>query len=143
MRISDCSSDVCSSDLPRRHDIVGTGVAGRFVKGDGVDPDQLMDMAAEMDPKPVPVARIGDGPAPAADVEPVRPQPDETAIRKPRPLRQRKRGDHVAAAQIYLHQFRHPPFAAYIPRTAPDRKSVVQGKSVAVCVDLGGRRYLK
>src|SRR3546814_2246351 len=44
----------------RRHDIVGTGVAGRFVKGDGVDPDQLMDMAAEMDPKPVPVARIGD-----------------------------------------------------------------------------------
>src|SRR3546814_3880113 len=75
-------------------------------------------MAAEMDPKPVPGARIGDGPAPAADVEPVRPQPDETAIRKPRPLRQRKRGDHVADAQISLHQFRHPPIAACISRTA-------------------------
>src|SRR3546814_19417737 len=43
------------------------------------------------------------------------------------------------------HQSRGRPFAAvgYWPKKSVDRKSVVEGKSVSVRVDLGGRRYIK
>src|SRR3546814_15882446 len=37
----------------------------------------------------------------------------------------------------------HPPPACPCPRHGQDRKSVVEGKSVSVRVDLGGRRIIK
>src|SRR3546814_14367385 len=87
MRISDWSSDVCSSDLAR-----GVAVAGCRLAGGADRPPGHRDH------------RIGGE------------DHDE--------------GDHR----------RHP--RSRVPRPG-DRKSVVEGKSVSVRVDLGGRRIIK
>src|SRR3546814_16114345 len=84
MRISDWSSDVCSSDLDRLDDARGFMAGDR---GEGV--------------------RIG--------------AVDEMQIRMAKPARD--------GADTHLVRV--------------DRKSVVQGKSVSVRVDLGGRRIIK
>src|SRR3546814_20351078 len=87
MRISDWSSDVCSSDLGPRPGARGGGHC--------------------------------------------RARRLERAGRRPRYRRHR----HPQRFRDRLRQFRR--------RGEPDRKSVVEGKSVSVSVELGGRRILK
>src|SRR3546814_15043543 len=89
MRISDWSSDVCSSDL---HAPVGAASAA---------PTGIASATADARHRWI------------------------TAWRAPRPLR-RSSAPRPAVAQ-----------------REPDRKSVVEGKSVSVRVDLGGRRIIK
>src|SRR3546814_15445585 len=93
MRISDWSSDVCSSDLPE--DI------GQFVDPAG--------------PRPRPVGL---------------------------PTANRGNANRHQVRQFALrHRLREAK--SHHPRTEADRKSVVEGKSVEVRVDLGGRRIIK
>src|SRR3546814_11412196 len=103
MRISDWSSDVCSSDLAAelRHAEIGTLA------------DHLRAQPLRVDAQRV----VG----PVADVE--------MAFR---------RGLHVGAyaAEPQQLDFR-------LQQALEDRKSVVEGKSVSVRVDLGGRRIIK
>src|SRR3546814_18576921 len=94
MRISDWSSDVCSSDLAVRPDL------------------RLRDTRVEE----TPVAHRPDGIAFSRLVRLV--QQGGQAV-------DRRRGGQI------------------LGRVGLDRKSVVQGKSVSVRVDLGGRRILK
>src|SRR3546814_16121186 len=104
MRISDWSSDVCSSDLAR----------------EGVEPARQRQREHRRDADPrIGVARVGIG------------------------LHQRRRGGHP-----YLGL----PALRDIARIGPDRpaleaeldrKSVVEGKSVSVRVDLGGSRIIQ
>src|SRR3546814_5253331 len=102
MRISDWSSDVCSSDLfgaevaDQALDRPGGRVAQR---ADRVALDLLGDLEQRID-----LARLG-----------------------------------VAGTQ----PFHHAPHPAGAFATRGDRKSVVQGKSVSVRVDLGGSRFIK
>src|SRR3546814_13536037 len=94
MRISDWSSDVCSSDLAR------ADAARRTTDVPGPPP-----VAGVEGPLPHRLLRLG---------------------RQPPPVPRRRRRDP--------------------PRRRPareERKSVVAGKSVAVRVDLGGRRFIK
>src|SRR3546814_15750543 len=71
-----------------------------------------------------------------------------------RPRRRQSRGDHHRARQSGLLRVAADRSAAAAQRLGqepqegaqdhrPDRKSVVEGKSVSVRVGLGGRRYLK
>src|SRR3546814_20023469 len=100
MRISDWSSDVCSSDLLHRPHY-------------GVDPDQGIQGADPLRR----VQRIRDR---------ARPRPATARVRR------------RAAAQL------HQPVEAHDRRPRPaDRKSVVEGQSVSVSVELGGGRILK
>src|SRR3546814_15953163 len=102
MRISDWSSDVCSSDLPS----IGHDFAGHDADSAGAS------------------HQSGRG-----------------------------SGDHGRARLRLLQHLRPSASARPMSNTAvlenallplsPDRKSVVQGKSVSVRVDLGGRRIIK
>src|SRR3546814_11138785 len=107
MRISDWSSDVCSSDLladDREHECGVERVAARHVEH-------------------------GEQPLGQDDV--ARPQPPRCPERQVRILLlDRQIRDELAAARR-------------IGVGREDRKSVVEGKSVAVRVYLGGRRTLK
>src|SRR3546814_16586238 len=95
MRISDWSSDVCSSDLGTPPPRVRCGSAGRGCRRRPSGLSHADRLSRE--------------------------------YRWPRP-------DLPA---------RRPYGAAGAPSGRPDRKSVGEGKSVSVRVDLGGRRYLK
>src|SRR3546814_7949139 len=102
MRISDWSSDVCSSDL--RFEVaqifVSAPILGEFDRG----AHQMALMAFELGLQPFEKREgVGGGAG------------------EPR--------DHLAVAEL--------------ADLAGDRKSVVAGKSVAVRVDLGGRRIIK
>src|SRR3546814_14489850 len=96
MRISDWSSDVCSSDL----------VVRRPAKRD-------------------------------RQAEP--PQAGQQQVEPEQVFQRRLRGQPVFP-RIVIAQ---PRLRAAERRAAPDRKSVVSGKSVSVRVDLGGRRIIK
>src|SRR3546814_20717201 len=97
MRISDWSSDVCSSDLGESG--VPRSAEGRFQADDR---SQLHAEGSGID------------------------RPDHLLLA----------GQCVAAQGLgEMVRFHH--------RLRPDRKSVVQGKSVSVRVDLGGRRIIK
>src|SRR3546814_17730240 len=107
MRISDWSSDVCSSDL----------AAGRYRRAGAHFRALRRDTGRQLCPRrprrtgPDPIAAAGTG---------RRARPAATAAEP---------GREVAARRGQL--------------SALDRKSVVQGKSVSVRVDLGGRRIIK
>src|SRR3546814_12736283 len=102
MRISDCSSDVCSSDLSCR------------------EHDQAHSRLGRTTDLSLPAIHLAGAAA-----------------------------DHGAprlagrAAQAGCRLAEDGAEAAYVHADLPDRKSVVQGKSVSVSVDLGGRRYPK
>src|SRR3546814_11711338 len=98
MRISDWSSDVCSSDLVRRP-------AG------GRSSPVLRRSSSRLRPPSRPAVRYGCRSA---------------RSRRERPAASRRRNLRSAFLQLPL-----------------DRKSVVEGKGVAVRVDLGGRRIIK
>src|SRR3546814_12928675 len=109
MRISDWSSDVCSSDLISR-----------------------MDRARDMPHVPVSIAGASEGnPYPADDI-PSRPDPFKIGLSYAAPrafdMAGVKRGD-IDFLKIY--------------DCFTDRQSVVEGKSVAVPVDLGVRDNIK
>src|SRR3546814_16444456 len=119
MRISDWSSDVCSSDLGGLVALSGTlAPKGAILKRAAATPGlferegravvftSLEDLSRRIDD-------------PDLDVTP----DDFLVLQNAGPL----------AAGM--------PEAGYLP--IPDRKSVVEGKSVSVSVDLGGRRYIK
>src|SRR3546814_11542198 len=93
MRISDWSSDVCSSDLmpPMDYRIADSGMWAQH-----------------------------DGPSPAENMM------DEAAFVLRKSQKDRERN-----------------YSEFLARLAGDRKSVVEGKSVSVRVDLGGRRIIK
>src|SRR3546814_16866541 len=99
MRISDWSSDVCSSDL------------GLVLRGPG-----------------------------AAGADRARAGPDRRAAVAQDPGRPRR--GRVPAADLH-EAARRPPDGVLRTDRAADRKSVVQGKSESVRVDLGGRRNIK
>src|SRR3546814_14021509 len=110
MRISDWSSDVCSSDLPQRE-----------VQRLRIDPAAAaLLLLAQGDDQ-----ALGD-----REHHPDWIEPDDT--------RQRARfRPHQAALRVQG--------ASDLPRDrrGEDRKSGVEGKSVSVLVDIGGRRTLK
>src|SRR3546814_13892352 len=106
MRISDWSSDVCSSDLIRKAAL--SGPPPHREKGDrGADRRFLY-----LQPV-VPLDHL-QGAVPRREPRRILSRPHEQAVRKP--------GRNLSPA---------------------DRKSVVEGKSVSVRVDLGGRRIIK
>src|SRR3546814_17242619 len=124
MRISDWSSDVCASDLPappegrarRSAAAVGMARAGRNrAQGGGVRHLGLCDKGLV---------------AAQALAVPLQNDADRQPQLHGRPLGR----DQRAAA---------PGRAAQPQELGTDRKSVVEGKSVAVRVDLGGRRNNK
>src|SRR3546814_14569780 len=104
MRISDWSSDVCSSDLGLREGPRSGGLAG-------------IDAARAFDRRPAAAARH------------LQARQQESA----------HLSDPRGAGGTALSGAAHRCPGAL----APDRKSVVQGKSVSVRVDLGGRRTNK
>src|SRR3546814_19120721 len=108
MRISDWSSDVCSSDLFSLS-VPEAGVRTNVVGA------PLESMASELR------AELGSGPWLLFGKD------SDGAQLRPRVLddKQIAGGDHGLAA------------------TTRDRKTVVEGKSVSVRVNLGGRRYIK
>src|SRR3546814_15504448 len=99
MRISDWSSDVCSSDL----------AANPFPEETQREPNRVLALLSKSPP-----------PADAAD----------------RLMERAQAGERVTASGSALW-FHFPDGAG-----TSDRKSVVEGKSVSVRVDLGGRRIL-
>src|SRR3546814_11178726 len=109
MRISDWSSDVCSSDLQLRADLVFVVIVNR---------DQCV-ADAEVG------QQIGGG---AGVLGADRRHTLQDVLRARRQIAKiaDRRGDHVQ-----------------VPGGNLDRKSVVQGKSVSVRVDLGGRGIIK
>src|SRR3546814_12125544 len=117
MRISDWSSDVCSSDL--RIARQGRGAGRRAWRGGGRGELQRAPAAAR--------AQAGVG-QDARRVSRLRAALRHTV--------RRRRG----SARPSLG--RAPP-SARRDRRAADRKSVVEGKRVSVRVDLGGRRIIK
>src|SRR3546814_16767372 len=108
MRISDWSSDVCSSDL---------GCSVHYVSEE-VDGGPIIGQAA------VPVLPEDDADSLAARV---------------------LRAEHrlYPACLRLVAEGRARLADGKVPLAAPDRKSVVTGKSVSVRVDLGGRRIIK
>src|SRR3546814_15155171 len=105
MRISDWSSDVCSSDL----DLLIEGMTRSL---------------ARQDAAPIGGAIIGMHQAASAFGEPRRPGADR----------------HHLQPAVVPEALDH---GAQRVEMGADRKSVVQGKSVSVRVDLGGRRSIK
>src|SRR3546814_13982088 len=95
MRISDWSSDVCSSDLPR----------------------PVMRTAAGLD----------------ADHRRRKPREKHLNLPAPQPLAQHRPLRRINSVQLNN----------MLRRVHPDRQSVVEGKSVSVRVDLGGRRIIQ
>src|SRR3546814_14180631 len=132
MRISDWSSDVCSSDLtgrqlPQRHQCADHRHRGEHRVGaarDGVDDvGHRIEQAVVAFPD---VAELADH-----GVDHVQAHPHG-------PGQQHGHHDHAADVQVVdLRERRHhaPPLA--------DRTSGVEGKSVYVRVDLGGRRSIQ
>src|SRR3546814_11592799 len=120
MRISDWSSDVCSSDLRP----VATAAQNNA-------PHNAKGMTKPPTPAKRAIAPVTKNPAKAAGQA-------NSSINMPRPSVERS----VSAAK-------RPSATASMKATIPamkeagERKSVVEGKRVAVRVDLGGRRTIK
>src|SRR3546814_11367170 len=119
MRISDWSSDVCSSDLrlvlDGRVDGVERQLLVRIERGQIVEIDAV--------PHRFGIVEI--------DLDQLGQRKITLAVAR----RANLALDGVAGAQAI--------FADLVRRHVKDRKSVVEGKSVSVRVDLGGRRILK
>src|SRR3546814_19375499 len=137
MRISDWSSDVCSSDLAGSVDNDGGGIAlGRRHGGDA--------------------SKGGNGGAAGIhhDHFPRSCRGDQAADRKIRPVEitqlapympggAGKAGDS-SSTTASLYALRYALDAQRVPGIGPsDRKSVVSGQSVSVRVDPGGSRHIK
>src|SRR3546814_13932433 len=118
MRISDWSSDVCSSDLPR------AGLRSRLVAG-ARPPWPVLQQAR---PAALCGARL------QCRVDP-RARPGVAPLR-PRSLLRRDQELRPGGGRL------RPGLAPRAGLRAPDRKSVVQAKSVSVRVDPGVRRNL-
>src|SRR3546814_13179528 len=120
MRISDWSSDVCSSDLLRLFPVLPGIVAARHRQTADLDRRRRADIGSRGHRRDV------------AGVE------DESAGAG---------GARSAWRDIGRNRYRRgeyiPDHLAHRRFEAPDRKSVVEGKRVAVRVDLGGRRIIK
>src|SRR3546814_11059769 len=116
MRISDWSSDVCSSDLP-------PGRPQRFDQPAQPDPDRRRGARAD-------AVHLLHGTGPAPHPDPI------SQARHPA----RDAGRTQPSAAQAQHRQRDP---ADLSVVAADRKSVVTGKSVSVRVDPGGRRIIK
>src|SRR3546814_13922621 len=106
MRISDWSSDVCSSDLLRWH--------------------LLRYTSSSTPPSSRRAGRPGPPHEPQPRWSPPPPSPDSSWWRPRAP-----------------HSEPSSPSPALLSTTPPDRKSVVEGKSVTGRVDLGGSRIIK
>src|SRR3546814_19799485 len=119
MRISDWSSDVCSSDLAAE-----------------VPPDAAPEGEVVVDIPAIPAA-----PEQLADWERYR-QPFNMEDRRPRiAVVLTGLGLSDSATQAAIEQLPAAVPLSFIPY-APARKSVVQGKGVQVSVDSGGRRII-
>src|SRR3546814_19043937 len=137
MRISDWSSDVCSSDLAHLpHDIRGRRVAwgsrGRNDDRQGgassdAPPSRRYNWGTETDNRNAGKARAAHNPAASGTGAPVRPFPEPHQLPRPasslsnRPTRAARGGD----------------------RWPPARKSVEEGTRVYVVFNSGGRRHPK
>src|SRR3546814_11034060 len=121
MRISDWSSDVCSSDLSHSHRLRLPDGAGALAGG-----ARCGAVSAVLHPGPddLPLGQHG---IRRRLVDPGRAQQSQPLAAAGLPPEDRVAGQRGAAA----------------PAGRVDRKSVVWGKSVSVRVDLGGRRIIK
>src|SRR3546814_11840882 len=115
MRISDWSSDVCSSDLRRRQ-----------------LPGRLCDDRGAADGR-----RAAGGPYRGTQAQPRRARPPARLRRRDDEDRQGAQSGHPARR---FFRGKRGEGGAAVRRG--DRKSVVEGKSVYVRVDLGGRRII-
>src|SRR3546814_18483967 len=133
MRISDWSSDVCSSDLSTLARVrIQTEAEVQAVEEQRRRQAELLERRMQMQHEAAPSAT-------AAEVEPGQQQP-ETAI--PAGLTPRRLAAGTGAAPLVREMTkvgRNDP----CPCGRGDRKSVVEGKSVVVSVDLGGRGQIK
>src|SRR3546814_18326276 len=118
MRISDWSSDVCSSDLATR----GDGETGEDVTAN------LRTIRA------IPLRLRGDGWPRVLEVR--------GEVYMPRAGFE-KYNEQASASEGKIKPLVNPRNAAAGSLRQLDRKSVVEGKSVSVRVDLGGRRMIK
>src|SRR3546814_12952885 len=132
MRISDWSSDVCSSDLQITTQLTDIAQGGGPVTAN-VTPELA---GAELAPDRKPRG--------AADRRPPAHAQTRGVVQRQRAI-QNIRRLHVQGDQAETGGSAHPaPVAKHPGLGQPrDRKSVVEGKSVSVRVDLGGRRILK
>src|SRR3546814_13905431 len=121
MRISDWSSDVCSSDLSRR---AGTRAASR--NGGG---------AAWSIPWPRGIDRLPDSPCAWGARQGATPCPFPQERLQPRALR--------PLSTIKIPRLAPLLQRLSLPRDREDGKSVVWGQCESVRVDLGGRRICK
>src|SRR3546814_14702950 len=133
MRISDWSSDVCSSDLTGGGGVVGIAVIGIGRKAENhVRADIALIGRTETAGQ---VGRARRNRALEILLEhQALPRVEEGAARRRVRIRgqgARRIGIGIALADIVVEA------------VAEDRKSVVSGKSVSVSVDLGGRRIIK
>src|SRR3546814_20681551 len=135
MRISDWSSDVCSSDLHRRPP---QRVVDEVFEADGAIGEGAGDRVADAElclhdggRRLTDLERPGDG-FPRLPIDPDRDAPHGACV-KARLLRNRKGGVDGRMVEA----------AAGIGLVAEDRKSVVEGASGSVRLDTGGRRSIK
>src|SRR3546814_14346488 len=122
MRISDWSSDVCSSDLAEKDKIAGAAKLKERLDAARLELDQAQ--------RGGDLARAGElsyGTIPQLQKQ----LADAEGATKGAMLREEVTDDDIAAV------------VSRWPGIPVDRKSVVEGKSVAGRVDLGGRRFLK
>src|SRR3546814_15361956 len=117
MRISDWSSDVCSSDLIRAQRRIGQPLLREHA---------LVDFRAELAVRPLERGNAGDL---AVD----------EALADAHALAFGELGEGHPVDQPRQRSFD----PAALDEADEDRKSVVEGKSVSVRVDLGGRRVIK
>src|SRR3546814_19346650 len=113
MRISDWSSDVCSSDLAEQQDAHGSADTRQLLASDPVDHAHPAERGLHFDEVIAVLARHA----------------DDCGIVAERMCAQRGQRCRRGLWRHHRHQL--------------DRKSVVSGKSVSVRVELGGRRIIK
>src|SRR3546814_12070294 len=121
MRISDWSSDVCSSDL-------GGPGASVYATAKGALMTYTRAMAKELGPQGIRVNAVCPGLIGTSFHDIFSKPEGRAATAGNTPLRREGHPDEVADTIVYL---------------ASARKSVVSGKSVSGRVDLGGRRTIK
>src|SRR3546814_14586327 len=122
MRISDWSSDVCSSDLVDR---------AAFVRCEGETLAELRKLVASCR------LDVPDALPPALALLVGNMGYETIGLVEDLPV------PHADAIGVPAMTFVRPSLLLVFDRLKEDRKSVVSGKSVAVRVDLGGRRNIK
>src|SRR3546814_10954862 len=142
MRISDWSSDVCSSDLKRRHN-VGFIVVDylQLLQGSSKGGDNRVQEISEISRGLKTLAKELN--VPVIGLSQLSRAVEQREDKRPQLSDLRESGSIEQDADIVLFIYREDYYLANKQPAEEDRKSVVSGKRVSVRVDLGGRRNLK